>query len=1201
MSLDRSPRVLSGNEIIVEAALEAGARLLTGYPGSPLADYFNILEMRQKELKEKGIRVVIANNEANAGAMASGAKLAGQNVVIAMKSMGLHVASDALSVGNFANTKAVAIENDKDPLWPGVVVVVGDDPWSISTSTPADSRFLFKHLHMPFLEPSNPDELRLFLKAAMVLSQRSSLYVGVLLTTALAEGGGRIDFQQDDIKIPYWPKNSQTTLDPKTFDLGIQVMVPPNSLNADKIMEEQRWPQFKKEYTRLQQAFQLDKIYGAKNGKIGFVSSGHAFEIVREVLEGEGLLSENQAIGLYKSASSYPLYEEGLIKFVSGFDLIVVVEEKRGLLEQELANLIISKPQLSQKKIVGKHHAKLIGEHKVYWSNSGGLTHEHVLQLIYDLGILVNRKAVQGKEISIDCFAPHFKVPVEVLSAPRFPTFCPGCPHRETLSVMKEVRSVLAKENISLISHGDVGCYSLSFLPPFKEMHDLSAMGQGGAMGSGTDLFTTNPSVVLMGDSTFFHSGMVDVSHSVQCGHSITYILLDNDNTAMTGHQVTPVTGHSVEGHKRPRQKMAQVARSLGVKDVFEVNPSDRYFYLNLFLSVVKTPGVKVIVSDKECGLTYQGKIKAQERQLLKSEGVVPIKKFFQINPDACEDCRVCLDETGCPGLTKVFDAYGSKVAIDPNICVSDSYCTKLKACPSFEQVEVFNYNGGTSKSDKPSEEISKDRNKNLNNINGETAPDSSIHFDKIVNGMLWKILIIGVGGSGITTIGKILASAGEKMADQWRTKIGYKFMEQKGLAQRNGRVSTHLVLHPATHAASPVIGTSQANVILSTDLLDAASALNYLNENGIIISDEEFQYPLSILLDREEEKKATSPSQLKEILAPMGERIILGPFKKIATAKYGHSVYANSMILGVAFALGKIPFSKEDIVAAIKAGFVKNQDVQSKNIEAFVHGITWYQNNKINPSNIKQGSNFNEGDIKVELSLLKKSLTTSYFWPWNKSKAAQGFEQFSNLFREKMPHIPVRYQVQYIHDLLVFDLDNVAHKTFKEIQGNLELIKSKFDSRNLDYENYCIAIRTLMKTYFIKDEVFVAHQMISPVKQSRDSAVYSRLGKSYAITRINRPSFDLGARKIEFDLSPRYWMLAVMRHQRWLRNVLPAWHRRERDISMAIRNKILKICLESSDQTKIYKKLKSLENIKGYRHVRYANAIKYNLDVMDG
>ncbi len=172
-----SYKILNGNELLIQGALEAGFNLYTGYPGSPLADFFNILHDSKDELSQKGIKVVIANSEANAAAMASGAKMAGQNVLVAMKSMGLHVASDALSVGNFAN-----------PGLGGVVVAVGDDPWSISTSTPADSRYLFKHLHMPFLEPSTPQELKDWMKKALELSQKSSVYTGILLTTYMAEG-----------------------------------------------------------------------------------------------------------------------------------------------------------------------------------------------------------------------------------------------------------------------------------------------------------------------------------------------------------------------------------------------------------------------------------------------------------------------------------------------------------------------------------------------------------------------------------------------------------------------------------------------------------------------------------------------------------------------------------------------------------------------------------------------------------------------------------------------------------------------------------------------------------------------------------------------------------------------------------------------------------------------------------------------------
>ena len=166
--------------------LRGGFSLYTGYPGSPLADYFSILHRKKDHLEKRGIRVAIANSEANAAAMASGAKQAGRNCLVAMKSMGLHVASDALSVGNFANPGPVDNEGQSS----GVVVVVGDDPWSISTSTPADSRYLFKHLHIPFLEPATPQELKDWVGYALKLSQKTSVYQGLLLTTFMAEGGG---------------------------------------------------------------------------------------------------------------------------------------------------------------------------------------------------------------------------------------------------------------------------------------------------------------------------------------------------------------------------------------------------------------------------------------------------------------------------------------------------------------------------------------------------------------------------------------------------------------------------------------------------------------------------------------------------------------------------------------------------------------------------------------------------------------------------------------------------------------------------------------------------------------------------------------------------------------------------------------------------------------------------------------------------
>ena len=496
--------ILNGNEIIIQGALEAGFHLYTGYPGSPLADYFNILYERKNEFKEKGIRVVIANSEANAAAMASGAKQANKNALVAMKSMGLHVAADALSVGNFSN-----------PGTGGVVIVVGDDPWSISTSSPADSRYLFKHLHISFLDPSTPQELKDWIKVALDISHETSVYQGLLLTTFMAEGGGRVEIGEE-VKID----PTLIELDPATFDLSKNVMVPPNSFKADVSMIKDRFP---KVFDVLKSK-SLDQDFGNIDSKIGFITSGAVFEILKQVLDDNLALDR---FSLYKVAAPYPLIDDLLVPYLKKLEVLIVVEEKRGFLETELRE-VINRNNL-QCKIYGKTFDGAEG-FPIY----GGLNYDLVLDKI---SFLFNKLGLGSCHPSVPGVTLNEIIPR------RLPTFCPGCPHRETLSLLKDLRGHLKKQNINLISHGDVGCYSLSFLEPFKEMHNLSAMGQGGALGSGLDLFTTNPSVVLMGDSTFFHSGITDISNSVQMNHDITYILLDNDNTAMTGHQMSPRTG----------------------------------------------------------------------------------------------------------------------------------------------------------------------------------------------------------------------------------------------------------------------------------------------------------------------------------------------------------------------------------------------------------------------------------------------------------------------------------------------------------------------------------------------------------------------------------------------------------------------------------------------------------------------------------
>jgi indolepyruvate ferredoxin oxidoreductase len=1105
--------ILNGNELIIQGALEAGFHLYTGYPGSPLADYFNILYEKKAEFKKKGLRVVIANSEANAAAMASGAKQAHKNAIVAMKSMGLHVASDALSVGNFSN-----------PGRGGVVIVVGDDPWSISTSAPADSRYLFKHLHIPFLDPSTPSELKDWIKISLDISLKTSVYQGLLLTTFMAEGGGLVE-RGEEKKID----SELIELDPSTFDLSKNVMVPPNSLKADAAMINERFP---KVYEVLKD-YRLDKSFGAIESKIGFMSSGAVFEILKHVLDDNNAL---ERFSLYKVGAPYPLIPELLIPYLKNLEVLIIVEEKRGFLETEIYELCAR--HNIQLKIFGKKFGAKVG-----FPVFGGLNYEIVLDKISEVMNILELSAC------------HSLLPGIVLTEAlprRLPTFCPGCPHRETLSLLKDLRGHLKKQNINLISHGDVGCYSLSFLEPFKEMHNLSAMGQGGALGAGVDLFTTNPSVVLMGDSTFFHSGITDISNSVQMNHDITYILLDNDNTAMTGHQFTPRTGESVEGFKRPSQDMLNVVKALGVNEAHEVNPSDRYFYQNLLREIIGKKGTKVIISNKECGLTYHGKKKSLERKIFSSGETLKPQSFYQINTDACEDCRACVELTGCPGLSQTFDAYGSKVMIDPQICVADSYCTKIKVCPSFELVEVMNFHPTKYKT-KTKSELS---------IDHLPEPIAKKSLENIAAGNDFRVVVTGVGGSGVTTISRVLAEAAKTMGG--RSDIDFKFVDQKGLAQRNGNVTAHLALFQAGKSHAQITPLGGADLLLSPDLLDGSQHLAFLSQSGIAIFDEKFQIPLSILLDKGQAKAPINENVLQNKLKNLlDDRMILSPMKEVCEQHLGKSVYASAMILGVAFQNGLLPFSSIDIEAAFSRT-LKKEDL-SNNLLAFQMGRSLALGKKIH---------LNNEVSKLDKTIFKLSLKESCFL--GASSSIDLFEEKFKALEIIFPKINPYHLGQFLHDIILFDRGVNLDQFFIDARKLVEFYRHDQDDQLLP-----MALRTLVKTYFIKDEVFIAHQMISPLRRVHDENHYGNLGTHFKKVFINRPSFDIGSKKIEFDFSPRVWMLKSMRHARLLRQILPQWHKREKEISQEVRSYLLKKPLT-------YTELKKIENIKGYREVRY-------------
>ena len=285
---------------------------------------------------------------------------------------------------------------------------------------------------------------------------------------------------------------------------------------------------------------------------------------------------------------------------------------------------------------------------------------------------------------------------------------------------------------------------------------------------------------------------------------------------------------------------------------------------------------------------------------------------------------------------------------------------------------------------------------------------------------------------------------------------------------------------------------------------------------------------------------------------------------KEVSESHLGKSVYASAIILGAAFQMGLIPFDLKDLEDAFSRTMKKAE--LANNLEAFTLGrrlalgedlriaaaaipmIDLYE------SSVKESSLFN-GSSLVELLKAKKN--------------------------ETLKIIPVEFKIpeefiaRYLHDMIIFDRG--AH--IDSFITDVKKLVSIYSGREADL--FAMALRSIAKTYFIKDEVYIAHMMISPMRKLSDDKNYGDLGTSYKKTFLNRPSFDLGEKKLEFDFSPSKWMLKIMRHARFLRALLTTWHKQERKISNDIRSRIL-------NQPLSFKELKSLENIKGYRQVRY-------------
>src|SRR2546421_204149 len=537
---------------------------------------------------------------------------------------------------------------------------------------------------MPIIEPSNPQEIKDWIGEALRLSAYSNLVVGYLITTYLAEGGGNVKIYEN--KSPEISFKHPITIDISKVDIKRKVSIPPNTWDLEKEIIRDRFPRVH-EYVR-QNHLNKTLYSNGKKHNIGFVAAGISYSYLEQALWELGC---DEQFPILKLSVTFPLDPSVVEEFSKLVENIVVVEEKGPIIEDQIKTILTDLVQDGKIKNEPSVWGKIFPKDEDGFPEESGLTPSMVIERLGGLILEIGDPSAKYDEKKIHSeldLLTEIKA-YGVLVPPRSPGFCAGCPHRETLSTVHSMRD--QPEHKDIFAHGDMVCSSISFLPPFGEMHNLTAMSLGGAAGSGMDPFVTNKQYALMGDSTFFWRGMTAISNSIKEGQDILYIILENKNTAMTGHQPTPESGHNIMGDKTTAQDIESIVRAMGQDQIYvrKMPPSHREKYMKELDKAFSMPGTKVVIADKECGITFHKRKRAERNKIIDKQGYIPRETFINISQEVCENCRECTKNTGCPGLTIIDTDYGEKIGIDQSTCVSDTYCTKIMACPSFEKVIV--------------------------------------------------------------------------------------------------------------------------------------------------------------------------------------------------------------------------------------------------------------------------------------------------------------------------------------------------------------------------------------------------------------------------------------------------------------------------------------------------------------------------------
>ncbi|OGF01488.1 MAG: indolepyruvate ferredoxin oxidoreductase subunit alpha [Candidatus Edwardsbacteria bacterium RIFOXYD12_FULL_50_11] len=525
--------------------------------------------------------------------------------------VGLEVAAGASFAGARALTcmKHVGLNVAADPLFSmayigargGLVVVSADDPGMHSSQNEQDNRYYAKMAKIPCLEPSDSQECLEMAKLAFDLSEKFDTPVLLRLTTRISHSKGVVE------------TGERTEHQPTGYvkDVAKNITIPAHARKMHVKVEERL-----KKLAEYGEQFSYNKVEKGEK-KLGIITSGISYQYAKDVFPKASFL---------KLSLTFPLPIRMISEFINSVEEIYVIEENDTFLEEQIkaAGYKISGSCAYDKEITGKAKIPIAGE--------------------LDPTVLARAFGLQKE-------SPY--KPLELPARP--PVLCPGCPHRGVFYALNKLKLTVT---------GDIGCYTLGMMEPLNAMDTVICMGGSvtAAMGLEKALGPemAQKTVAVIGDSTFFHSGITGLVDMVYNNSQGTVIILDNRITAMTGHQENPGTGKTLQGQEAPIVELEPLVRSCGVKHVQIVDPLNLKQTEAAIKEAISNPGVSVIIAKSPCILIEK-----------------KYKPALKVDQDKCVGCKICL-KLGCPAIS--FDKDKKKSKIDPMLCIGCEVCASL--CP---------------------------------------------------------------------------------------------------------------------------------------------------------------------------------------------------------------------------------------------------------------------------------------------------------------------------------------------------------------------------------------------------------------------------------------------------------------------------------------------------------------------------------------